>query len=551
MRTTPLVSRLACAAIALALAVGALAVGAPTEARAATVAGAWRARVGISGVNGMATVQAPSSGAASISLQLLRLRPATTLAVTLRKGTCGTPGALLLQLPSIRTSSTGAGIRTIRLPSTQVSTVRAALKGTGKVAFRVGTGSTAKCGVLAPVVAQVGYLARQGSDLSLGGKPFREISFDKFDLLHQYVVTANGTWEHDLRHGVPAAETALRLLGANGFRVVRVNASPFYPSWFEDAFFDVDPAREAQKRREYFAAFDQMLDACDRHGIRIVATLVWNPENLGDLGHHSLHEGLVDRRSIGRQRVEAYVREVVTRYRNRPTIAMWELGNEWNLVADIQFTNGPFAGDPAGDVNHPGPVVRDARNNCTSDELSRYYAGMATFIRAVDGHHLVTTGDSSPRPSAMHLLRAARAAAPVDWTPDSADELAAYLRLVNPDPIDVISIHYYDDGMLALGGRLGSPENLRFFARVAGEIGKPLFIGEIGLDAESWRYDTTTGLDLLRATLAVLVELKVPLTLYWAFADDRQLGQGDASLRYGKTDEALGLIEAANAALRR
>jgi endo-1,4-beta-mannosidase len=373
------------------------------------------------------------------------------------------------------------------------------------------------------------FLTRQGSGLLLDGAPFHEISFDKFDLLHQFVVTEHGTWEHDLPHGVPAAEAALRSLHEHGFRVVRVNASPFYAGWFNDVFFDADPVRQTQKRREFFAAFDQMLDACDGHGILIVATLLWNVDNLGDLGGHSIRVGMTDATSLGRRRVEEYIREVVTRYRDRPTIAMWELGNEWNLGADIQWPQFDY----------------------TSDELAAYYQQTATLIRSIDSRHLITTGDSSPRPAAMHLLQAVRAGQAVDWTSDSSSELTDYLRLVNPDPIDVISIHYYDDAMVSLGGTPGSAENLRFFANAAEEIGKPLFIGEIGLDASVQRYDTKPGLDLLRATLPVIVELGLPLTLYWAFADDRQLGEEDLSLRFGKTDEALMLIEDAAAEIRR
>lgn len=516
------------ASLVMALVVSTLHAGAPPGADAATAANSWRARVGSSGVNGMATVQADSTGSGSVSLQLLRLKASTILPLTLRKGTCASIGALVLTLPSIRTSSTGAGIRTTRLTTTQVGLIKAALKGTGRLAVRVGAGSATRCGVFAPRVVQTGFLTRQGSELLLDGAPFHEISFDKFDLLHQLVVTEHGTWEHDLAHGVPAAEAALTALQQHGFRVVRVNASPFYASWFNDAFFDADPVRQEQKRREFFAAFDQMLDACDRHGIRIVATLVWAVDNLGDLGGHSIRVGMTDPTSLGRRRVEEYIREVVKRYKDRAAIAMWELGNEWNLGADIQWSQFDY----------------------TSDQLAAYYQQTATLIRSIDSRHLITTGDSSPRPAAMHLLRAVRAGQAVDWTFDSATELTDYLRLMNPDPIDVMSIHYYDDAMISLGGALGSPENLRFFANAAQEIGKPLFVGEIGLDANVYRYDTKPGLDLLRATLPVLTELKVPLSLYWAFADDRQLGGVDFSLRYGKTDEALTLIRDAAAAIR-
>lgn len=403
-----------------------------------------------------------------------------------------------------------------------------------------------------PAPAQAGYLTQHGSDLFLAGVPFTEISFNKFDLLQQFVVPPGEAWGDNGPDSRSAAREALRILGEKGFRVVRVNASPFYPSWFDEAFFDDDPGLQAEERRAFFAGFDAMLDACDQRGIRIVASLLWNWENLADLGHHSLREGLENRESLGRIRVEEYVSEVVARYRDRPTITMWEIGNEWNLGADLQLPNGIIPGDARGDGLHPGPLVRDARNNFTSDQLATFYREMATLIRSLDSRHLITTGNSAPRPSAMHLLRAAWAGDPVDWTLDDEEEQMDYLRLINPDPIDVISIHYSDDAMTALGGALDSPENLRFFADAAADSGKPLFVGEIGYDANVRRYDTQAALDMLRATLPVLVELRLPLTLYWTFNDDRRIPEdGKFSLRYGATDEALRLIEDANASLNR
>lgn len=104
--------------------------------------------------------------------------------------------------------------------------------------------------------------------------------------------------------------------------------------------------------------------------------------------------------------------------------------------------------------------------------------------------------------------------------------------------------------MWAFGGALGNPDNLRFFARAADELGKPLFVGEIGYTLEVRRYDTEAALAMMRATLQVLVELKVPLTLYWQFSDDRGF-EDSLSLRYRKTDAALALIEAASAEIRR
>jgi len=330
------------------------------------------------------------------------------------------------------------------------------------------------------------FLERSGTELVLDGQPFHEISFNAYDLL-----------EMSLAGRASAARDELTELGKLGFRVVRVMASPYGAPEFESIFFDTNAEAQAAKRAAYFATFDALLDAADANGIRIVASLMWNVANIGDLGPNTVREGITDPTSPGRQRVEEYIREVVTRYADRPTIAMWELGNEWNLAADIQWPQFDF----------------------TSDELALYYQETASLIRSIDERHLITTGDSSPRLAAMHLLRAVREHRGPDWTPDTAEELAEYLDLMNPDPIDVVSIHYYDDSMLSIGGTLGSPANLRFFKNVADQMGKPLFVGEIGCTAAVGCIDGgRAALPMLRETLPVLVELKLPLTLYWNYA---------------------------------
>jgi hypothetical protein len=396
------------------------------------------------------------------------------------------------------------------------------------------------------VPTQAGFLTRQGSELTLQGQPFREISFNKFDLFEQFVEPG---YEHQGEDGVPAAAIALSQLHDEGYRVVRIMASPYYPAWFDDVFFDDDPQQQDAKRRIFFQRFDAMLDECDRNQIRVVADLVWNIENLADLGHGSLEDGFRKPDAPGRARVNEYIRAVVSRYRDRPTIAMWEIGNEWNLFADLQKPEGVISGHAAGDSLHPGPVVRDARNNFTSDDLAAFYKDTALLIRSIDENHLISTGASSPRPAAMHLLLAARAHAPVDWTPDDAQQLEQYLEMMNPDPVDVISIHYYDEAMTSLGGKVGSPDNLRFFAGAAQKMGKPLFIGEIGLDSEiPPYYDSPAAIGMLKITLPVITNLKIPLTLYWTFNDDVSSEKLHPTyvLRAGRTDEALELIEAAD-----
>jgi YVTN family beta-propeller protein len=120
------------------------------QATGATVSSAWQAKIGSGGANGSATVSLYSSGTGSISLKVVKMRPSTSLAVVIAKGSCS--GSTLLSLPALKTSTGGAASRTSSLTSSQATAIKNATRGTGKIAIKVGSSSTGgvKCGVFDP-----------------------------------------------------------------------------------------------------------------------------------------------------------------------------------------------------------------------------------------------------------------------------------------------------------------------------------------------------------------------------------------------------------------
>ncbi len=112
-----------------------------------TVVSAWQAKLGAGGVNGSATIRVFDTGTGSAILKLARFAPSTSLAVRIQRGTCSTAGALVLALPSIRTSATGTASRTSALTAAQVQAIRAATAGSAKIAIRVGSGLALRCSV--------------------------------------------------------------------------------------------------------------------------------------------------------------------------------------------------------------------------------------------------------------------------------------------------------------------------------------------------------------------------------------------------------------------
>ena len=127
----------------------AIAAAAPTSA--ATVTTTWQARVGSGGANGLVKIQAFSTDTGTVTLKLAKLKPSTSLPVVLSKGTCGSVGSTVLTLASIRTTSAGSASRTSSLTAANVSAIKSATRGTGKIAIRIGNRTTGgvKCGLFA------------------------------------------------------------------------------------------------------------------------------------------------------------------------------------------------------------------------------------------------------------------------------------------------------------------------------------------------------------------------------------------------------------------
>ena len=169
--------------VSLAL-VGSLAV--VPAVSSATVTSAWQAKLGSGGASGTAKIQAFSNGSGSVTLKLAKVRASTLLPVVLHKGTCGSTGAVLVRLVSIKATSKGVASRISNLTAAQVSLVKRATAGTGKIAIRVGSATTGgiKCGQFAALV--IPPVARVTAKIAVGSVP------------SDIAVGAGGVWVTDL-----------------------------------------------------------------------------------------------------------------------------------------------------------------------------------------------------------------------------------------------------------------------------------------------------------------------------------------------------------------
>ena len=339
----------------------------------------------------------------------------------------------------------------------------------------------------------------------LGKAPYRNVGVNIPDLFERF-----------LRGEDASGSQALADARGAGVHLVRCWGT----TWGPDSFGAFETNRE-----RWFAAFDRMLEAADNADMAIVPSLLFNVNMLRQYvgGASGQNESLSQYLTPGTRSNDlalAYVTAIVSRYKNDPRVLFWEIGNEYNLEADLSTA-----------VNNrpPGDVV-------TSDQVRGFLAQIATRIHSLDKKHYVTSGNGDMRPAAFHLREAMLAGrkaehsldfAP-DWTLDTFAEYQKILGFFNPSPVDILSAHQYppdkidtatdnrnaswlvEDGVHAL--------RMPWTQYAAASLKKPLFIGEVGQQviADGKEQDAPWLQDYLRRAQTT----DAPLVALWQWEFD-------------------------------
>jgi len=317
-----------------------------------------------------------------------------------------------------------------------------------------------------------GLYVGAGGALMKNGQPFRAFGVN-------YITVFTDALE---KPGDTSYEEGLQALAAHEIPVARIFGAPFWPAQMKVYFDD---------RRRYFQVFDAVLAAAERHGIALIPSLFWNMHTVPDLvGEPCDQWGNPDSKTHAFMR--EYVREVVTRYLDSPAIAGWEFGNEYNLAADLP--NAAEHRPPIIPVLGT-PATRSERDELTHEMVRTAVREFAREVRKYDPHRIISSGNAFPRPSAWHQMHE------LSWTEDTPEQYAEMLLGDNPDPVDVISVHAYGDYR-----RLGPT------IEIARRAGKPLFVGEFGVEGTS--EDTRAK---FAEMLSYMESLGVPLACLWVY----------------------------------
>ncbi|HEY3322652.1 MAG TPA: hypothetical protein VGP72_19510 [Planctomycetota bacterium] len=359
----------------------------------------------------------------------------------------------------------------------------------------------------------------------LGGQPFAEISFNKFDLLWQlYDQLSAGKPLETANPAVAAQDKALRNLHELGFRSIRIFALPWGPS---------GPAAYAdeEKRKKLYAALDKTLELCDAHDLRVVWSLgagtftdtKLEPGQGWVYGEEQERELLSNPNARGRKLLFQYIDETVARYKHRKAVLMWEISNEVTLSADI------------GDRNR----VYNGQRMPTLKDVAGFFDDVAKRIKAADPLRLVNSGGSHMRECQWHLYQGQ------GWKKDTfEDQFRCFDLLYKSTAVDVIDIHSYPNNKpgYTIAGEDGKEALLdhKGYVTIAARVGKPLMIGELGLhaiaktDKKIWDAtpdyfesydDTAAAKPWVMKTLESVIDAGVPLSYWWCYQSDRAMDQ--------------------------
>ena len=198
------------------------------------------------------------------------------------------------------------------------------------------------------------------------------------------------------------------------------------------------------------------------------------------------------------------------RYRNHPAIWGWELGNEYNLCADLPRDEKllPWVIPKFGT-----PATRSEKDFLTHDDVTTAVRVFAETVRKFDPLRPITSGHAIARPSSYHLRTEG------NWKKDTTEEFAKDLLDKHPDPVNLISTHIYPE---AHEGFFGNEYNrfedlITCTMDIGKDAKKAVFLGEFGAldDEEHGGREEARKENML--LLKAIEDTGIPLSALWVY----------------------------------
>jgi len=325
------------------------------------------------------------------------------------------------------------------------------------------------------------FVTQKGNKLWYQGREYRAIGVNTINLHLSYA----RKWFHDdiyTRDGEDPREMMLKGLDDardNGFKFVRFFAHPGYPKTMDLFYF--------KDKDAYWKNMDAVVEECRTRGLKLVPSLSL-------IGAFTRYYGeptraILDPSSRGHRESYRYIEEFVTRYKDEPTILMWEIHNELMLHADVNMAGKLVNAGIFTDRKAPR-AKQTIEDSLSYDQIVRIYREMSTFIKSIDQNHLITSGDAKVR---LECTSRRETFPDFKYRTDTLEEWIANNINGQPAPLDVYSLHMYRPyGTGARGEvkQMGCGDNMELFEKTITamhESGRPVFIGEFGQNMETFK----------------------------------------------------------------
>ena len=351
-----------------------------------------------------------------------------------------------------------------------------------------------------------GFVKAEGTRLTLDGQPYRAVGVNIPHLAQAY----NGTWHHWKQ--IYGTQAAMRQSVVDAvadaerceMRFVRFFGAPGYPKGTAELYL--------KDKAEYWRQMDELFALCRQHHLKLVPSLGALFTWASVCGEP--RTAILNPQSKTYAAAYGYVREFVTRYKDDPTVLMWELENESFLHADVDVTGQRAL--PKGVFPEGASAYREtytAEDSLRFDTLVRFYREMTSFIKGLDANHLVTSGDSGVREESL----CRRQTYPkFKWRQDTLSEHLANLVESQPKPLDLFSLHDYGNFIQKQKvDNLPALEYVRDRIRALHAAGRPVFIGELGQMNPAFHDDPEAK--WTRAALDALDQEGVALIALWVW----------------------------------
>jgi hypothetical protein len=284
------------------------------------------------------------------------------------------------------------------------------------------------------------FVGRSGTSLTLAGQPWRFVGFNDYQLTS----LPGGAYYCGRTLDQGTLNSILADAKSSGATAVR--------TWFFQSYYDLNARRQVVTPS--YAAFDRVLSAAAANGLKVIPVLVneWQDceppsvnKNLGffQSGYKAAGYGYP-------LSLRSYASTVAAHYATDTRIAFWQLGNEL-------------------ESNSPGGCSASAESAGAS-ALRAFADDMTAAIKAVDPNHLVSLGTIGSGQCGL---------AGSDY------------QYVHAGRVDLCEYHDYGDVTHAIPGDAYNGLAVRFSQCQA--LGKPLFVGESGIVADTGDYGQSTG----------------------------------------------------------